>query len=154
MEVVVSGCIFVAVAVATYQVLPYPKQRVLELEQRADIVRYMDKKLVDYKDAITLNATRITYCSDTGLCNRDVCGVEYCTNYSCPSPGDPGLNEIVSNHKTMCDIQVTVDASATCAPENNDSTDAKQVCLIAKWPKKQRVGAKNYETLTAFVFKP
>ena len=160
MEVLVSGVILAAVAIATYEVLPLPRQRMLELQWRLDVVDYLKKKVDEYKSASFLNPGRTEYCSTANLCDPNVCG-HACDAYTCPSPNpslhsvhDSNLDEIIRNHKTMCYVRVILDATNKCAPGNDNSPDAKQICLFAESPKKQSgAGGKNYETFTAFVFK-
>ena len=155
-EILVSCMILLAVFTATYQIMPYPKQRVVELEEKAELVHYLDQKLTAYKSGSSL-ASGTTYCNESCVSG---CDTSFCDDFNteCGATSgaviDPILTNMVNRHKSMCFVKVEVDP--TCDPNLINTADAKQVCAIAKWPK-NKVGMEHkydYEALTTFVFKP
>ena len=158
-EVLMSTLILLAVFTATYQILPYPKQRVIELEQKAEVVRYLDQKITEYKNKTALEAVSKVYCNNA--CDVSVCGTAICSAYTTALCGssfiqDSQLDAIIAQHKTMCFVRVSIDPN--CDIDATLPANAKQVCAVAKWPKPQKTTTPTityeYEALTAFIYKP
>lgn len=155
-EVMVSSLIVLTVAAVSMQLLLTPKDKVLELEMRSEVSRYLNNKLEALKEMPSFpttgnaSADETHYCSPSGSCNAAICG-DVCNQYNskCNGYADDGnlLADMIARNKAMCFVHVKMNID--CAGEDNDQ--ATQVCIKAEWPKK---GSGFYEeALTAFLVK-
>ncbi len=157
LEVMVSALVVLTAAAISMQLLLAPKEKVVELEMRAEVSRYLNTRIQEVKDMSSFPTTGIDeqhYCNPgtgTGSCNANICG-NICNAYSskCGSAltDDARLRDMISRIPSMCFVHVEMNFD--CG-EPVDSSEATQVCIKAEWPKK---GSEYYEeALTAFLVK-
>ncbi len=161
LEVMVSALIVLTMAAVSMQLLLAPKQKVLELEMRAEISRYLNNKIQEVKEMPSFptsgtGAADITnYCSPAGSCNANICGSDFCnTQYAAKCATNPAATDdngrlaaIVSQIPSVCFVHVKMNID--CGAQDNDQ--ATQVCLKAEWPKKGNMF--HEEALTAYLVK-
>lgn len=163
LEVMASSVVVLMVAGVSMYMLSTPKEKIQELEMRAQVVSFLSNKLQQTKESSTNFGSLIArdICSSLSSCNASICGTtsggtSICPdvyNSDCSSSGAQGtpaevadLDALIAQNPTMCYVKVEFDP--TCNGQFPPNDERAQICMKAKWPKK---GNTFYEeALTAF----